>query len=130
MKLGRRFFSLVLPFLGIAGWSLAAWFSLHDFTVAGLDDWAYFAPAVATGHPFALTAPLNGNFLGADHTWGLHWPGAPLIYSILFSLFAWVPLPIFRVALFIVIWLALAGLTFRLVKVYLGSSALAGGVQH
>ena len=40
---------------------------------------------------FDLHWPLVGEYLGYDQSWGFHWPGWPLMRSLLVSVFPWSP---------------------------------------
>lgn len=62
-------------------------------------------------------------FLGADHVWGLHWPGVPLIYSALLPLLPW------SVALWLCLFIGMVGIlawqTYRLITHYVEDRWLA-----
>jgi hypothetical protein len=90
---------------GVAVWILIAWTNLYRFDVPWMDTWCYLSPAATGGAPFHLETPLLGTFAGADHTWGLHFPAAQLIYSVYFALLHFDPE--WAVAMFILFWLAL-----------------------
>jgi len=63
-------------------WLLVAFAHLYFFGYASMDSWCYTAPAAMARVPFALTTPFLGTFEGSDRAWGLHWPGGPLLTSI------------------------------------------------
>jgi hypothetical protein len=63
-------------------WALVVFVNLYFFGYASMDTWCYCAPAAMARLPFALTTPFLGSFEGADKAWGFHWPGGPLLTSI------------------------------------------------
>jgi len=136
------------PKLAFAGfclvWVIVAFLHLRFWSMPWMDTYCYASPAAAASHPFVLHLPFLGSFMGADHAWGLHWPGGPLFLSLLlpqaFSA-AWL------IAVYVFLWLlcglACALLAFQLSRSYwvafislavilLDRSALgiAGGGRH
>jgi hypothetical protein len=104
MHLLSRSFFLIL--VGLVLWFALAWVNLYLFSLPWADPWCYLGPAVVNPSPFHLQVPFWGGFLGSNHVWGLHFPGAPLIYSCIFSLVKF--RPYIGVLLFIALWVALA----------------------
>lgn len=91
---------------GLLLWAAVAWVHLQRFAVPWMDPWCYLAPAAPGGGSLLLWTPLLGSFEGADHLWGLHFPGALLLYRALFAV-----LPFHggaAVGLFVALWAALA----------------------
>ena len=102
-------------------WAVTVFMLDFRFTVPGMDDWCYFAPAAAAEHPLAIKTPLVGDFLGGDHAWCLHWPGAPLIESMLLPFLQWLSISAARIATMILFQAIAAILTYRLARHYTGS---------
>ena len=67
----------------LAVWVLAAHAQLSRLYLPWMDSWCYFAPGALAERPLSLHMPFMGSFDGADQTWGIHWPGAPLFFSLL-----------------------------------------------
>ncbi len=103
----------LLVLSGLGAWFVAAWANLYWFSAPWADTWCYLGPAAASPSVFRITAPLLGGFSGSDHVWGLHFPGAPLLYSVVFSLVKF--RPSVGVLVFIFLWIALAACTGWLV---------------
>ncbi len=77
----------VLPVRFWAGGVLLLLWLVLAYVLAGclampwMDSWCYFAPGILSRQAFSLTMPLLDGYRGADTTWAIHWPGAPLLYS-------------------------------------------------
>lgn len=64
--------------------------------------------------PLSLHWPLVGDYLGYDQTWGFHWPGWPLLRSMLLPVLAWSPA--IDLLLLSLIWVAAAWLVSKLAE--------------
>lgn len=64
-------------------WAAVMFPHLYFFSMPWMDTWCYFAPALIAPTPGHISAPFMGSFLGYNQDWGLHLPGAPLIYSVI-----------------------------------------------
>ncbi len=95
-------------FLGFCAWLVLAWVNLFCFSLPWADTWCYLGPAAAHPRAFHTEAPLLGNFLGSDHVWGLHFPGPPMIYSLVLAALG--SSPAIGVLMFVAMWAALAAL--------------------
>jgi hypothetical protein len=113
--------------VGLLLWCALAWINLFWFNLPWSDTWCYLGPAAGSPSIFHLEVPLWGGFLGGNHVWGLHFPGAPLIYSCLFSLVGF--RPSIGVAIFVALWLALAACTGWMARQLTGKNfwAIAAG---
>jgi len=95
-----------LLFSGFLVWLTLAWINLFSYSLPWMDTWCYLAPAASCSSLFHLRTPLLEGFLGSDQGWGLHFPGAPLLYSCVFSIVTF--RPYVAVLMFIILWFALA----------------------
>ncbi len=66
-----------------------------------------------SSRPGDLHWPMMGSFMGYDHAWGFHWPGWPLLRSLLLPLLPWNPL--IELSLLSMIWAATAWIGMCLV---------------
>ena len=71
--------------------------------------------AVSDSHALGdLHWPLLGSFMGYDRTWGFHWPGWPLLRSLLLPVIPWHPLAEFSILC--LLWLSMAWLLSSIVR--------------
>lgn len=90
-------------------WVVLAYVLVGCLAMPWMDSWCYFAPGILAHRPFSLTMPLLDGYRGADTTWAIHWPGAPLLYSCVGPLLRnW---PLAYPCIFIALWLGLARAT-------------------
>jgi len=106
---GARPGAVALVVAVFAAWCWVAWANLYWYNLPWADTWASVAPAATGLPPFHINAPLLANFSGSDRVWGLHFPGAPLLYSVVFSCLRF--RPELAVLMFMVLWAALAACT-------------------
>jgi hypothetical protein len=106
---GARPGAVALVVAVFAAWCWVAWANLYWYNLPWADTWASVAPAATGLPPFHINAPLLANFSGSDHVWGLHFPGAPLLYSVVFSCLRF--RPELAVLMFMILWVALAACT-------------------
>ena len=115
---------LVILFAGLVlCWLFVAFLNLYFFGFASMDSWTLTAPAAMAKHPFALTTPFLGTFEGADRAWGLHWPGGPLLTSIVTPYLPHHPATYISISIFY--WLLLSLAVTALVRRLTGSPWLA-----
>jgi hypothetical protein len=106
---GARPGAVALIIAIFAAWCWAAWANLYWYDLPWADTWASIAPAASGLPPLHINAPLLANFSGSDRVWGLHFPGVPLLYSVVFSCLRF--RPELAVLMFMVLWAALAAST-------------------
>ena len=79
---------IILLFTFVGLWIIISYINSHHYSYCSMDSWALSAPGLYSKKPFQLCTPLLGNFHSSDITWGLHFPGGPMLFSILpFSTF-------------------------------------------
>lgn len=104
-------------------WALVVFVNLYFFGYASMDSWCYTAPAAMARFPFALTTPFLGGFEGADRAWGFHWPGGPLLTSIITPFLPHAPATYILISMSY--WLLLSLAVVALVRRMTGSQWLA-----
>jgi len=109
--------------IAIPCWFIFAYVHLYFFGYAAMDSWCYAGPAATARVPFAITTPFLGSFEGADKAWGLHWPGGPLLTSIITPFLPHNPAT--YVAIYLCYWLMLALAVAALVRRLTSSQWLA-----
>jgi hypothetical protein len=95
-------------------WLAAAFIHLYYFAYPSVDTWCYAAPATMARAPLELTMPFLGTFEGADKGWGLHWPGGPLLTSLVAPFLPHNPAA--HVSIYLFYWLLLGLATAALVR--------------
>ena len=118
----QRLFAPVFVSL-VCCWLVVAYVHLYFFGYPSVDTWAYAAPAITARAPLEITTPFLGAFEGSDKAWGLHWPGGPLLTSIITPFLP--HNPAVDVSIYLCYWVFLCLATMTLVWRLTGSQWLA-----
>ena len=82
MKIKSIIFGVLL-ISTISLWVIVLYINSHHYCYCSMDSWALSAPGLYSKTPFQLSTPLLGNFHSSNITWGLHFPGGPMLFSLL-----------------------------------------------
>jgi hypothetical protein len=99
-----------VPRILVAGivlcWLVVAFLHLYCFAFSSMDSWCYALPGLMARAPFHLADPFLGTFQNWNRGWGLHWPGGPMLVSLISPFLP--RSPAVAVSIYLAFWLAIS----------------------